>query len=480
MTSTVSAPPIIVPDRYESLVRRARDQLNTIVVPIEVSLGQIAHIFSVMRQADRGAFLLLRGASGAGKSTFLHTLSLYRQNICTYSVPGGSSVREYLQTYRSPASGIEIIVHEEREAAVSFSDAELEDWLHSINGFIRSERGRNSIVVWPCNSEPLKNRIVSLGRSIGGAALLGTGQGWLDFVGPDKRKFISIAESTLATLNQGATFSDLGLNSEQLDQLGEAATTIGDFLSRVHDHVIAAGNEVKQLVKHEQCRLWIIVAAGNDIASEVAALTRGRYAAIDTERLMSSTEANIVADLKTYAEKVGILGTVLDAKILHLPVLTASSIARAFADDKLKGLMRNSGLSLKPDNQAKAIERLQQAEIAALMKSGISGLLPRGRKPGSESVEAFRKLAEIASTNDVALNRAFGNALVAAKLIRSFTVEQDFGTGLTRRTDLLAETEIGAVRIELMWRKTTGRADIANYALTKVANYGRAIGFLNS
>jgi hypothetical protein len=68
--------------------------------------------------------------------------------------------------------------------------------------------------------------------------------------------------------------------------------------------------------------------------------------------------------------------------------------------------------------------------------------------------------------------------MVAARLIDSFQIEQDFGAGLKRRTDILAKSKNGQIRLEVMWRKTTSRAEIANYTLTKVANYGRAIGFL--
>jgi hypothetical protein len=249
---------------------------------------------------------------------------------------------------------------------------------------------------------------VSLGRTIGGDALLGAGSGWLEFSGPDNTQYLPIAEKTLATLNQGATFSDLGLSAELLSREVLQVYTIGDFLSRVHNHIVESGNAVRSLIGQDQCRLWIVVAAGNDIASEVAALTRGKYASIDTERLMTSTEANIVNDLKNYPDKVGILGTILDAKIVHLPVITASSIARAFSDERLKGLMKGIGLNLKPDSKPRAVERLQQTELAAILNAGTLGLLPRGKKPGSESVEAFRKLAVIASDNDTSLNRAIG------------------------------------------------------------------------
>ena len=43
---------------------------------------------------------------------------------------------------------------------------------------------------------------------------------------------------------------------------------------------------------------------------------------------MSSTGANIVEELKKYPDQVGILGTVLDSKIIHLDVLTALAVAK--------------------------------------------------------------------------------------------------------------------------------------------------------
>ncbi len=470
--------PVVVPDRFESLARRAEGRLNGIVVPVQPALDEIDRLFARMGQADRGAFLILRGESGAGKSTFLHTLNLYRTEAHTVSVPGDASIREFLAARRKSVQ-VEVLVLEEREAATSFSDPELEDWLHAINGFIRSERGRRAIVVWPCNTDPLRDRVVALARTIGGESLVGTGKGWFAFTGPEKSEYIPIAEKTLATLNQGATFSDLGLTADAVQEAANNAPTIGGFFSRVHDLILSAENAVEKLLRQEKCRLWVVVAAGNDVAAEVAALTRGRYAAIDTERLMTSTEANIVADLKTYPDKIGILGTVLDAKIFHMPVLTASAIARAFTDPQLKILMRSKGLSLKPDGKKQAVERLLQTDLASVFRAGSQGLLTRGKKPGPESVEAFQKLVEIASNNDAAINRALGKALVEAELIQSFEVEQDFGSGLIRRTDILASTTTGPVRIEVMWRKSTSRAAIANYTLTKLANYGRAIGFLS-
>lgn len=476
---TADQQPVVVPDRFESLQRKAGSKLSTIVQPVDASLKIIDSVFTRMHGAERGAFLIMRGPSGAGKSTFLHTIDLYRDDVRTESVPGGVQIREYLRTFEPGDQRLTVLVLEEREAATSFSDSELEDWLHAINGFIRSEKGSKALVVWPCNTDELRDRVVELAGKVGGSSLLGTGTPWHDFSGPPKSSYIKIAENTLSTLNQMATLSDLGLTVENLELSASKANTIGTFLAHVHDQIEKASNTVESLLEKEQCRLWVIVAAASDVEGDVAGLTRGRFAQIDTERLMASTGANIVQDLKNYPDKVGILGTVMDARILHLPILAASSIARGFADDSLKVTMKGAGLSLKPDSQGPVLERLKQTELASIFASGTQGVLARGGKPGSESIEAFRKLANIASNNDTALNRALGRALVAAGLIDSFEVEKDFGTGMKRKTDILAKTPSGPIRIEVMWRSSTGRAEIANYVLTKLANYGRALQFLD-
>ena len=430
-----------------------------------------------MRGSHRGGFLILRGDSGAGKSTFLHTIGQFRKGVVSESVPGNVDIREYF-TKISSLGEMSVFVLEEREAAVSFTDRELEDWLHAINGFIRTDRGERALVVWPCNTDELLERIVSLARRIGGDALLGGGDPFVKFEGPDKNQFRKIAETTVAVLNQGASFADLGLSDDQIDALVARSPTIGGFLGDLRDSIQAQEEYVQSLLEQEQARVWVIVVAGNEPNQEVAALTRGRYSAVDIERLMTATEANIVQELKSEPERLGILATALDAKILHLPVLCALSIARAFAAESLKVRMRQVNLSLKPDKKADAVTRLMATELSRIFASKSQGLMATGKKPGSSSNEAFTKLAQIASTNDVALNRTIGTALKEAGLIESFNVEQDFGSGLTRRTDIVAAAAAGNIRLEIMWRSKTSRADIANYTLTKIANYGKALGYL--
>jgi hypothetical protein len=65
----------------------------------------------------------------------------------------------------------------------------------------------------------------------------------------------------------------------------------------------------------------------------------------------------------------------------------------------------------------------------------------------------------------------------------SFEVEarnrRDRVLKLVYTSDLYLEREHEPIRVEVMWRSRTGRADIANYVLGKFGNYGRAIGLLS-
>ena len=163
---------IIVPDRYEALVNQAGPELSHLVEAAPEAMQHIDAMVRRMRTAGRGAFLILRGDSGSGKSTFLHTLSIFKDDVESISVPRSASIRDFLDK-NPPEKKVRIFVLEEREATLAFSDAELETWLHEVNGYLRSSVGVNALVVWPCNTDELLTRVLELAQKIGGQALTG-------------------------------------------------------------------------------------------------------------------------------------------------------------------------------------------------------------------------------------------------------------------------------------------------------------------
>jgi DNA (cytosine-5)-methyltransferase 1 len=118
------------------------------------------------------------------------------------------------------------------------------------------------------------------------------------------------------------------------------------------------------------------------------------------------------------------------------------------------------------------------SELGLILDGQSLGTRKRGSKPGDNTQAAFRSLAEIARTNDGACNRAIGEALVDVGLVESMEAEKPIGTGQTFFSDLYVLKAGEPIRLEVMWRTKAGRADIANYVLMKLGNYGRTIGLL--
>ena len=61
---------------------------------------------------------------------------------------------------------------------------------------------------------------------------------------------------------------------------------------------------------------------------------------------MASTDANIVKEIKEHPERLGLLGTAFDAKILSVPALTAIEVVHEYADDSLRGELGKQGCSV--------------------------------------------------------------------------------------------------------------------------------------
>jgi DNA (cytosine-5)-methyltransferase 1 len=471
---------LFVPDRFDVLERRAKHQheLKNIIVAVDDALASLDDTYSDIVAAGRGSFWVFRGSSGSGKSTFLHTVNLFRPEVETLSIQSDEPVPQTLTDLRKAEpvlKKLRIIVIEGREALTDFSVDQLEKDLHSINSFIRSKSGERTLVVWPCNADDLEERLIKLAERIGADSLLGVGDPVYRFQGPPQDQYIEIATRTIETLNEGASLVDLGVLEYRAKQLIQQAETIGKYLNLLRQELRKNEKNVEKLFAQEKCRMWIVVIAGNNPEQEVAALTRGGYSKADIPCLMNSTQANVVEYLKRYSDKIGILGTVLEAKVIYLPIATARSIVIKYANDELREKMIQAKMPLR--KEAKADDRLMKSELAQAFQASPKGL-SRTNSPSRSSREPFEKLTIIAQKNDELLNLAIGKGLKACGLVSDCKTEAELRGRIKLRSDLLCTTDSGLVRVELMWTKWANRADIANYVLKKLQSYGQAIGLL--
>lgn len=467
---------LLVPDRFEALEIDDESSLRGVIVPVEQSLGFIDSRFRDIEMAGRGGLVILKGLSGAGKTTFANTIGLFREGVTTVTIDGTANLDTELVALPS-SERARIVIVAGREALGEVSHAEIEQFLHAINTFVRSPAGKKTLVIWPVNTQGLADMLSGIAYELGAEALLGIGERVHLFTGPPGEKFTSIAEQTIGALNEGASLANLGITEERAEELSCGSGTIGGFLLRIASELSRNVSIVKGLLPAEQIHVWTVVVAGNDPEGAVNAVTRGRYAYVDIDRMMTSTNANVVADLQKNAAKLGILGTVLDARVIHLDILTALAVARAYSDERLKQLMIAQGMSVDPD--PKDGGKIANSVLGKLIAGSTLGTAKVGPKPGNNSVLAFEKLALIASKDDGALNRAVGTALKETGLITHFDTEKEFGQGQKYFSDLYVEREgYNPVRLEFMWRKSTGTAQVSNYVLKKLASYGRAVNLL--
>ena len=371
-----------------------------------------------MRASRRGAMIVLRGETGSGKSTFEHGWPFLGGRLHrARTSEGGNRGRPR----RLPqAAGIRIVVLEGREALRDVTGVVPEDGIHAINAHIRG-KGNGDLVVWPANTDDMAEKLAELASTLGGEALLGTGEAIQRFVGPPQPDFVRIAQQTISALNEGASLAALGVSADRADELATSAETIGHYLGLIRDELLRNGEHVRGLLAAERCRLWTVVIAGDEAERDVAALTRGPYSVADIDRLLTATEANVVKELRENPADLGILGTMLDARIVSLGTVEVLAIAREFGDERLHELMRARGMTVK--SEPRALERLVASEVGLIMSGRSLGLRKTGRRPGSNTIAAFRSLAEIARTNDTACNRALGAALVAGGYVTDFATE---------------------------------------------------------
>lgn len=467
---------ITLPDRYDMLKVASSGDLQQIILPVHSALVRVDELAEEMRASLRGSFLILKGSSGSGKSTFANTVGMFRENVETVNLSRSQDIAKELDSLKQTPHSLRIVILEGREAITDIQQDALEKAVHAINQFVRTAAGRKTIVVWLVNRDDLAQNLADLAKDLGGEALVGLGEPIYLFSGPPEDHYIDIANRTLALLNQGENLNDLGIGDDRAKEILNQSNTIGNFLARIRQELTTNRKGLATLVAKEQCRVWFIVIAGNEPEGDVDGLTRGTVFSADVDRMLSVTGANIVAELKAQPEKIGLLGTFFDARILHLPIITALSLARSFGNTALKSRMVAEGMATNPDSDA--LERLRESGLGLSFSKSTIGPRKVGGKAGTNTVAAFEKIAKIASTNDALLNVAVADALQAAGLISAHKHEQDFGNGLTRRTDIVAQTPDGPVRLEFMWRKSTSRAAIANYVLTKLYNYGKAISYL--
>lgn len=467
----------LLPDRYEGLETHMEPKdISKIITPVGDAIEKVQDFYEEMMSSGRGAFFILKGQSGCGKTTFLNTLPIFISDIEIVTIDNSKPLEVAFDTLNHQTSSFRIIVIEGRESILDMKNTEVVSAIHKINTFIRSKIGVKTLIVWPCNNDDIVSQLVETSRVVGGTALLGVKETYFEFSGPPKNDYVRIAKQTTELLNKGKTLLDFGITDTEAQSLLADVNTIGEYLKVINAKVRENKKFVNKLAIKERCALWVLVLALNEPSKDVEAITKGEYLDADIQRMLVSTDANIVQDIKKCPEQIALAANYLNCKVIYISIVEALAIVRSYADDKLKAMLKERGSAITPDRDIGS--RVANTELVRMIQQDTK---LKGRKgtTGSKSKEAFEKLLKISESNDAMLNKTFGEALKSNGFVNDYSTEEDFGDGLTRRTDLVCQGGATSLRLEFMWRKKTSKAEISNYVLTKLFNYGKALGLIS-
>mgnify|MGYP001781416189 FL=1 len=146
----------LLPDRFEGLYETIGDRdVTKIIAPVDYGINTIKDVYEEIYSSGRGSFLILLGNSGSGKTTFLRTLDLFIENVEILTISNEMDIRSEINKLTESKYELRIVIIEGRESILDMSNTEVTAAIHMINSFIRSPKGKKSLVVWPCNDKDI-------------------------------------------------------------------------------------------------------------------------------------------------------------------------------------------------------------------------------------------------------------------------------------------------------------------------------------
>ena len=124
----------LLPDRYEGLESTMEPQdIPKVIVPVKKAIEKIHEIYEEIASSGRGAFLVLKGSSGCGKTTFLRTLSIFLDDIEVITFGNEVPITENFDGLSVSNKPLRIVIIEGRESILDMKNEEVITAIHKIN-----------------------------------------------------------------------------------------------------------------------------------------------------------------------------------------------------------------------------------------------------------------------------------------------------------------------------------------------------------
>ncbi|MGR3542301.1 MAG: hypothetical protein ACU0BS_12870 [Hasllibacter sp.] len=507
MNSDNPLPNLDLPTRWEILQSRANAkklEASEFVERIDGSARDIDALLYRIKSNGIGAFEVIFGLSGSGKTTFVNSLPKFFDGIHVHEYPKDASVEEIIPfiegKYVPGQSSIPVILISKRDNPKADDLLAVEGLMADLVDFFRTREGQ-CLVLWTVTKDTAAKQIASAAWSAGRNSVTSPkDKGLHKFVGLEKSKYRDVADSTARSLS-GDGLDGFGLTKEVTDQALMDCDTIAEYYETLNEKADEIRGTTWSVLKEKiRPRLWIAVPADEPAAIEasVKSLTQGQRGRVDIDALQEwvddpSNTANYAVEWRKIRHKMAHLFRALDVRLFEIYPNAAVSAVRAYGADEARSKLRQGALAKKSCIKTIKNTRIYREAVAELGGAQVA-FGGRGNVK-SATHDEYRRIQTLAEKGDSMLNRALGDAFKEAfdEDVDGIEIVVDSKSiaGLSLRPDIaisLDGTEY--ICIEPTWRSTgVGiEGELARkqntltpgylqiYVMNKVLEYVKALG----
>lgn len=464
-----------LPSRYEPLTRTLGENAKTTFFEPAADMQPMKTLVAQMRSSNQGKWMFVYhpSESGAGKTTFIHSLPLFlpEQIEAVHRLPPPANITyEQIPAYLNsiPSSKLVKVVNFDQHESLYYSEEQYRSLLVQVNGILRNRH--DLLLLWPVNDKAFAERLVTLQKRIGGLSAFGAHPIY-EMKGLAKNQFSQVLNRILTVANW--TLSDAAIDSSEIDVLAAKADNIGGFLDLVQAAIAARFDT--GTIGFTPPKLVFVLSSGKPEVRDVCRnLRRADSYYVEASRLMMYTKRSNVAEW--WQERNKVLTTALpyivalfDAQLLAISGSAVVHSVLNFGPPQLVGLASNVTKNLGNGKKVMTSTELLKFSNGMEVDSREYGLVVK-----DETLAAYAKIQEQSKLKHKEINRSVMQMLEAAG--GGFTnFEFERAAGLTNglQVDVLADREGERHFIELHHKadSETDNNSVAIYILGKLKEY---------
>lgn len=464
-----------LPSRYEPLMRTLGENAKTTFFEPEADMQPLKTLIAQMRSSNQGKWMFVYhpSESGAGKTTFIHSLSVFLPDQIEDVLrlpPPADITNEQIPAYLNsiPTSKRVKVVNFDQHESLYYTEEQYRSLLVHVNGILRNRH--DLLLLWPVNDRAFAERLVALQKKIGGLSAFGAHPIY-EMKGLPKDRYKLVLDRILTVANW--TLSDAAIDSAEIDSLANSADNIGGFLDLVQAAIAArfdTGN-----IGFTPPKLVFVLSSGKPEVRDVCRnLRRADSYYVEASRLMMYTKRSNVAEW--WQERNKVLTTALpyivalfDAQLLAISGSAVVHSVLNFGGPELTALASNVTKNLGNGKKVMTSTELLKFSNGLEVDSREYGLVVK-----DETRAAYAKIQEQSKLKHKEINMSVMSMLEAAGGgFKNVQYEQSAGLSKGLLVDVIADRE-GEQHFVEFHHKADAETDnnsVAIYILSKLKEY---------